>query len=419
MIRRTSQILVGLLVVGATAGTSMASAHVDRIPAAQTSTGEIGRVHTSVINGQEAAPGTFPYLASIHFNNGSEAFACSGTVVSSNVVLTAAHCAYNEAGNVLHNPVYYAVSTGNVNRESPQRVVSSAIRIAVFPGYSKTGHYGDAAILQLAAPISAPPVRLGGSEYWGTGTGAYMVGWGLTVGIPEEAGPAVLHYGTTTIQSPGFCQSKSSGFLATQQLCVIDAPSHVYSACFGDSGGPLLIGAPGTGEPIEIGIDSFGLSEECETTLPQFYTRADLVSAWVSSKIAEYAPPPPAPAPAPVPAPTPAPKVAPVVVPKLPRLTAGAARSYMTQALLTELGGRFKGRRAYTGRCREVNETKQSCGTTWTVGGTDFYGNVTIYYAFEAGKVIWNDRYTIHWVNDYCYFDSDHRNRCRVGTARR
>jgi secreted trypsin-like serine protease len=352
---------------------------------------------TSVINGKEAAVGTFPYLTWIEFNNGVEGFGCSGTVVSSNIVLTAAHCVFNEAGTVLRNPSNYAISTGSVNRFSPQRVVSSAIRIAVFPGYGPSSplpRYGDAAIIQLASPIAAPPIKLGGTAYWGTGTGAFMVGWGLTVGS-DEAAPAVLHYGTTTIQSPAFCQSKSAGFQAAYELCVIDAPNHVYSACHGDSGGPLIVGAPGTGEPIEIGIFSSFQGEECPPTLPQFYTRADLVSAWVNTKISELAPPP---APAPQPVAPPAPTVA-----ALPGLGAKEAAIYSRAALSRGLGYRFnRQRRRLSVRCSALETSKQRCVVSWNAGNFLYFGTVTAFYVWSAGTVQPSERYTISRIPLRC-----------------
>ena len=40
-------------------------------------------------------------------------------------------------------------------------------------------------------------------------------------------------------------------------------------------------------------------------------------------------------------------------------------------------------------------------------------------YFFGAGnKVYLSDKYTVHWVNDQCYFHSGHRRRCRVHTKR-
>jgi len=44
---------------------------------------------------------------------------------------------------------------------------------------------------------------------------------------------------------------------------------------------------------------------------------------------------------------------------------------------------------------------------------------VTIYYLLEGGKTVWNDRYSIKKVNDYCYWHSGHRASCPIRTFRR
>jgi secreted trypsin-like serine protease len=369
---------------------------------------------TSVINGLEAAPGSFPYMAFVVFSNEAETDLCSGTVVSSNVVLTAAHCVLNETFTTLHNPSNFTVVTGNVDWASGEKTVSTVSRVAVSPTFaylvpSYTPVRGDAAVLQLSTPVSAPPIKLATSQTWGPGTEAVMAGWGLTSAGGEI--PETLHFGEAVVQTTEYCGSKFSYFDSSSTLCVLDYPEYRYAACHGDSGGPLLMIAPGTtSEPLEIGIASFG-GASCPTNAPQYYTRADSVASWISQKVSEWAPPPPAPAPAPAPAPT--------LKPTLPRLTGGWARTYTKRSLEQHLGAQFRGHRAYRTSCSAVNATKQKCSVSWWVGKRDYWGHVTIYYVFEGGKVVWNDRYTIKMVNNYCYYYSGHRASCPIKTFRR
>ena len=336
---------------------------------------------------------------------------CSGTVVSSNLVLTAAHCVVDAEPGQIRDPSTFAVVTGNVEWASPERVVSAVTRIVVNPNYTFAGSFkfwGDAALLQLASPITSPPIRLATSEVWQPGTSAVMVGWGLTT--PEQVGPsAQLHYAPTAVQGAEYCKSQvGTLFHPVGELCAIDPPSYATGTCHGDSGGPLLALQPGTSEIIEIGITSFG-DEDCATTSPSVFTRADFISTWASNRIQELAPAVPKVTPAPAPKPTPT-----VVAPSLPRLTSKVAKTLAREALTGALRSQFVHRGAYKIACSEVESTKQRCSVSWWSGPNDYWGTITIYYLLEAGKPVWNDRYLIRKVNDYCYWRSGHRATCPI-----
>jgi trypsin len=361
-----------------------------------------GTPRTSVINGAEAGPGSFPYLAFVQFDNGAEIDLCSGTVVSSNVVLTAAHCVMSSTFGFIHSPANFAVVTGNVNWASPQRTVSTVSRIAVDPNLAwLTSNYipvrGDAAVLQLSAPVAAPPVRLATAQTWAAGSAATMVGWGLTT--PNGPPPSTLHVGEEVVQSPLYCSSQFSRFESAATLCAVDYPAYRYATCHGDSGGPLLTVAPGTSEPLQIGITSWG-SAECSTEEPQFYTRADYVAPWVAQKVAEWAPPAPAPPPAPT---TTAPTATTAPSPTLPRMSRSAATGYARSGLAEGLGYRFDRRFALQIDCTAATSVAQRCGVSWQALAYGYRGTVTVYYAIEAGKVVWRYRYRIERLPSRCY----------------
>ena len=105
--------------------------------------------HSSVIGGSVAGHGTFPYMAFVVREEGAEVGLCSGTVVSSNLILTAAHCVVDAEHGQIRDPSTYAVVTGNVEWASPERVVSAVTQIVVNPNYTYAGEFqfwGDAAL---------------------------------------------------------------------------------------------------------------------------------------------------------------------------------------------------------------------------------------------------------------------------------
>lgn len=376
---------------------------------------------TSVINGQEAQLGTFPYLAFVESNES----ACSGTVVSSNVILTAAHCVLNKDFSVLHNPDVFTVVTGNVDYESASRTISTVSRVAVNPNFayltpSDVPVRGDVAVLELSQPVSAPPVRFAKTTTWGAGTPVVMVGWGLT--SPSGESPETLHYGEAVAQSPSFCSSEYIGFESAWDLCALDYPYEEYTTCHGDSGGPLLMIAPGTtNQVLEIGVASL-VKEECSPEKAAAFVRTDSIASWLQQKINEYAPPPPPPPTTSQPTPQPTSSkpqlTTPAATETLPALSESVARSYTLRSLAEAFRGIFRRRHGYRVSCTRVGSAMRKCGISFWVGERDYWGTVTIYYTFEGGRLVWSDRYTVKEVNNWCYYYSGHPKTCRMTTYR-
>lgn len=372
--------------------------------------------HASVIDGSPAAEGQFPFMAFVYFENSEEASACSGALVSSNIVLTAAHCVVNVETGVIHRPERFTVVTGTTDWTSPARVVSQVTRLAIHPNFARGGIfalYGDAAILQLSAPVSSPAVTLATSPP-APGTTGLVAGWGKT-SAEQESVSAQLAFGSTVVQTSGYCEAQFGlSFHPTGEFCSLDYPSFHFGTCNGDSGGPLLAPSP-TGY-VEIGITSHG-PDGCPTDRPRVDTRADFVAGWVDTKIAELAPPPALPA-AP-PSPTPPRSTAAPKTQALPRLSGTTAKAFAREVLTDALGGRFTRRRSYRITCIEVDPARQRCSVSWWMGASDYWGAVTVYYASEGGQVAWDDHYAIRKVGDYCYWHSGHRASCPIRTFRR
>ena len=247
------------------------------------------RAHASVVGGTTAPIGSWPFAAFIA--DVTDGTACSGTVVSPMLVLTAAHCVENISSGAATAPAAFRVVTGSLdwtNRASGQ--VLGVSRVAIDPTFDATTLDDDAALLVLATPTSAPAIELASpteNSLTQAGTPAQLAGWGYTY-VGEPTPPTVLYQGSTVVQSAVHCaeQETLDGVLydPAENLCAADTPSFAVSACHGDSGGPLVATAAG-GEEIEIGITSHG-DPNCNPDYPSVFTRADAVSGWVASVIA-------------------------------------------------------------------------------------------------------------------------------------
>jgi hypothetical protein len=223
-------------------------------------------------------------------------------VISPMVILTAAHCVENITSGLVTPASAVEVVTGRLdwtNTTSGQLL--QVARVIVNPGYTLTTFGTDAALLILAAPTTAPAITLAtpaDSALRAPGSQSLIAGWGDISGT-ESTPPTALQWGGTVIQTPAYCSVNEAAdgvpFNAAAAFCAIDTPSFAVSACYGDSGGPLI--ATGATTPTEIGITSRG-DVNCNPSDPSVFTAVDTISSWADEVIAEY-PAPPAVAPPP------------------------------------------------------------------------------------------------------------------------
>jgi Trypsin len=366
-----------------------------------TAAGAAARPTTNVVGGTEAAPGSFPFMAWIYYHDESDNRICTGTVVASNVILTAAHCVMRPNSGPLLSPAGFKIVTGSVHYTDPSRTVSDVAGLAVSPTFrTEPGRpaplEGDAAILILAQPTSAPPLRLAAAREWSVGIPVEFAGWGETHTPNPGDG---LRVGQTSIREEfAYC----GNYLSASLICTLDVPQYRDSPCYGDSGGPLLMTAPGTaGEPLQIGISAALASGECSPEAAAYFTRVDTVASWVAATIAANPPAPAAPPSVPSrphsssPPPPPASHAHTTHRQVRPLISADQARAKANAALLDRLGPLFAARRGYKIVCHAINDHKQECRVHWQTPGGRYRGIVTVFGVIVGGKVVWKTPYVI------------------------
>ncbi len=236
---------------------------------------------SSVVGGTEATPGKFPWMAFVvDFPGANEVTACSGTVLAPRVILTAAHCVFNEETGAEEDAPGFKVVTGTVNWTYPERQVSEVTRLIPYPKFaagSARDGFGDAALLVLATPTTAPTISIAkrsSADLIGIGTHAEVAGWGQTF-FEQKNFTESLMWAKTVVES-----DRCEGLWG--RICAIDFPQATAGVCHGDSGGPLFTASKSGW--VEIGITEAGFGK-CTTRRPQLFTRTDLIAPWIHSRV--------------------------------------------------------------------------------------------------------------------------------------
>ncbi|MGN6816909.1 MAG: S1 family peptidase [Solirubrobacterales bacterium] len=359
----------------------------------------------SIVGGRAATIEEFPSLSYIEAHKGKHGFACTGTVVAPRVVLTAAHCVEEVEQGTITPPDEYALSTNiaDPTKATPENVFH-VVANHVFPGFDPGVLHGDAAILILDRPTTAPALPLAGpadAALYGGGAEVRLAGWGLTRANAKEQ-PANLRMTSMLVQTPSSCRKSTRTFYGAfspmRQVCLI-AADRASGGCFGDSGGPAIAQRP-DGTPVELGITSTG-GPSCSTRLPNVLTRVDYVSAWVSEWIAA----------------TESGAPSPVVDPStlLPAMVKEGAEELAIFTLIDAFGKRFERASQVAGGCKKASRTRFRCRIAWVTGRDIYAGTVSPFYVERQEAVGWDSHFKIEWTRLKCL--QQHRH-CAIHTKR-
>ncbi|EFN86498.1 Limulus clotting factor C [Harpegnathos saltator] len=215
----------------------------------------IAHGNTLIVNGFEAKVGVFPWHVGIYRKNANMKHEqiCGGSLVSNNLVVSAAHCFYDEAFGKLHDASNYAVAAGkhyrawDVNEQYTQKSLVESVKLGSRFLGARGNFAEDIALVKLKTPLElstlVQPICMDWEnvyewEQLRMGQSGKVVGWGRNINgestqtLFEVDMPFVPYSECLSAVPVDF-----RGYLTSDKFCA--GRLNGSSVCEGDSGGGL------------------------------------------------------------------------------------------------------------------------------------------------------------------------------------
>jgi len=215
----------------------------------------------------------YPYFVSLTDSN-INGFYCGGSLISPNMVLTAAHCVEGGASKVVIGHTKFPLA-GSYE-------LIDVVEVYIHPDYNSLMQSSDFAILKLAVQSEFEAVVLDDGTYhhkFDEKSRFKAIGFGNI----QDGGPGSneLREVEVSYQPQMLCQMAYDPTPVDNTMICAASPGR--DSCNGDSGGPLIAPGP-NGTRIQVGITSWGFG--CaDPNFPGVYSRIASQHEWITSYI--------------------------------------------------------------------------------------------------------------------------------------
>jgi secreted trypsin-like serine protease len=237
---------------------------------------------SKIVGGQDASPYIYPWLVTLTDRNRIDPF-CAGFIISSNVILTAAHCLNDRDSNQVQilSKIHDLRDFNGDRHDIDQWIIHPEYRV------DDSMHLNDIALVKIQKSFAKDlqPSCLPKNQskiYPPAKTEAVVSGWGKVLVTPNSRNSPILQHVVMPIVDPKNIKCRQSITDTYRQICA-GYDNLSIDACSGDSGAPLLVveHEDNQGYFVAAGIVSYG-NRQCDASISSgVYTRVSFYLDWI------------------------------------------------------------------------------------------------------------------------------------------